>query len=113
MFLMSFDAAGFTQLSAVLAIEIAFVYLSNKTHVKKSKYEQRLEMMTGILNSIYIIIKMFTFGPFEYDTKQNYLGIPMAIVLVLVVLVSISFVLFSVVSLLIDAIKRTSLAIVM
>jgi putative cell wall-binding protein len=109
MFLMSFDAAGFTQLSAVLAIEIAFVYLSNKTHVKKSKYEQRLEMMTGVLNSIYIIIKMFTFGPFEYDTKQNYLGIPMAIVLVLVVLVSISFVLFSVVSLLIDAIKKNFL----
>jgi len=52
---------------------------------------------------------MFTFAPFDYDTKQDYLGIPMAIVLVLVVLVSISFVLFSVVSILIEAIKKNFL----
>jgi hypothetical protein len=106
MFLMSFDAAGFTQLAAVLGIEACFAYLNIKTNVKVSKAEQRLEFITMLLNCIYILIKMFTFAPFDYDTKQNYLGIPMALVLVLVVVASLGFVLITVFSVVFETIKK-------
>jgi hypothetical protein len=72
-------------LAAVLRYRSMLRLLQHKTNVKVSKAEQRLELMTMLLNCIYIFIKMFTFAPFDYDTKQNYLGIPMALVLVLVV----------------------------
>jgi len=106
MFLMSLDAAGFTQLGSVLLIEACFAYLNTKTKVKASRAEQRLELMTMLLNCIYIFIKMFTFAPFDYDTKQNYLGIPMALVLVLVVVASLGFVLLTVISAIYETIEK-------
>lgn len=105
MFLMSFDEAGFTQLAAVMIIEMSFAILNKRVAVKVSQAERVLEFATMVLNCIYISIKMFTFANFDNDTKQYYMGIPMALVLVLLVLASLGFVVVTLFSILAEAVK--------
>jgi hypothetical protein len=98
------------QMLIVLFIEVAYLVYSIKSNIKASRSLKVTEYATNGMCSVYIIVKMIsTDGDLSEKQRQNTIGEIMVVILYGIIVVSISFALFSLILILFQLCKRAIL----
>ena len=98
------------QMLIVLLIEVAYLVYSIKSNIKASRSLKFTEYATNGMCSVYIIVKMIsTDGGMSEKQRQNTIGEIMVVILYGIIVVSISFALFSLILILFQLCKRAIL----
>ena len=83
------------QLILVIAVELLFFLFVAIHRVKSTKAANFVDISNGALNIVFLLLKGFTMMEIQDRTRQIFLGIPMAIVLLIGALLNITFLMIS------------------